>query len=956
MSALDCRDQRRRRALRHAGLNGLDAVEVSPDQRTLTVTFVGKAPEDVTAANVRIDGGVRVTGIRVTGIRLCVEDDPELDDCMLVTVDRPGDGSTYTLRLVEDGEPFHGFDPRSASMRFSFKASCPNDLDCAPGDDCPPAELAEPEISYLAKDYASFRRLILDRLALIMPAWTERHVPDLGITLVELLAYAGDHLSYYQDAVATEAYLGTARLRVSVRRHVRLVDYPIHDGCNARAWVCVELAEPMTLRAGDASFVTAWQGAPPGPGLPAAELDDVPPGAYEVFEPVREHDVELLPAHNSIRLWTWGDRECCLPAGATAATLRDEWVDAGELAERQRALRLLPGDVLVFEEVAGPDTGEAADADPAHRQAVRLERVEPLVDVACDQPVVEVEWSAGDALTFPLCVSAVAGADCRLVDPVSVARGNVVLADHGRSITACGAPREPLPVPPAEERPAGCDGEGDPREPLPLRRTVVLELARSPVTQRAPFPPPAQVAAAQAAELARVPTLARARLRWLWREARGGRVLTGEELGEVRTVFGDRALPEAGLPGDTRRKAADAGEQARALGWLLAGWRKLLAKKLRWLESLAARARAGLVLGPDEVAEVREAWGERFAANLAADDPRFAGPAASALRQDPREALPVVELLPGPWTPRRDLLASDGGDRGFVGELDDEGHLALRFGDGALGRAPQPGSTFQAAYRVGGGTAGNVGADALARLVLCAGDPAGVTRVRNPLPAEGGTDPEPLAEVRAFAPAAFRRRLRRAVTAADYATVAGQVPGVQRAAASLRWTGSWYEAEVAVDPLGGAQAGEALLQRVREYLHPYRRIGHDLAGERAVQVPLRVGLRVCVRPHHLLAHVRAALLDALGARSLPGGRRGFFHPDNLSFGDDVQVSRLVAAAQALPGVDSAEVLHLERLGLGDQGEVADGFLAIGPLEVARLDNDPDAPENGVLELDLRGGR
>ena len=99
----------------------------------------------------------------------------------------------------------------------------------------------QPEINYLAKDYASFRQLILDRLALVMPRWQETHVPDLGIALVELLAYVGDYLSYYQDAVATEAYLGTARQRISVRRHVRLVDYAMHEGCNARAWVTVEL-------------------------------------------------------------------------------------------------------------------------------------------------------------------------------------------------------------------------------------------------------------------------------------------------------------------------------------------------------------------------------------------------------------------------------------------------------------------------------------------------------------------------------------------------------------------------------------------------------------------------------------------------------------------------------------------------------------------------------------------
>ena len=43
--------------------------------------------------------------------------------------------------------------------------------------------------------------------------------------LVEALAYTADQLSYQQDAVATEAYLGTARRRVSIRRHARLMDY-----------------------------------------------------------------------------------------------------------------------------------------------------------------------------------------------------------------------------------------------------------------------------------------------------------------------------------------------------------------------------------------------------------------------------------------------------------------------------------------------------------------------------------------------------------------------------------------------------------------------------------------------------------------------------------------------------------------------------------------------------------
>jgi hypothetical protein len=79
---------------------------------------------------------------------------------------------------------------------------------------CPPVERDDPPIDYTVKDYESFRRLMLDRIALVAPEWTERNPADLGVALVELVAYVADYLSYEQDAVATEAYLGTARRRV----------------------------------------------------------------------------------------------------------------------------------------------------------------------------------------------------------------------------------------------------------------------------------------------------------------------------------------------------------------------------------------------------------------------------------------------------------------------------------------------------------------------------------------------------------------------------------------------------------------------------------------------------------------------------------------------------------------------------------------------------------------------
>ena len=225
--------------------------------------------------------------------------------------------------------------------------------------------------------------LILDRLALLMPEWQERDVPDLGIALVEVLAYAGDHLSYYQDAVATEAYLDTARQRISVRRHARLVDYVLHEGCNARTWVCVETDNVVTLDPRDMYFITQLENL--GRVVKDEELRKLSSGGYEIFEPMTDAAIKLYPKEHEIHFYTWGDKECCLPRGARAATLIGQWIEAAPSNEppardpekiapaydavsptttpKPPELHLQPDDVLILEEVIGPKTGNPADAD-----------------------------------------------------------------------------------------------------------------------------------------------------------------------------------------------------------------------------------------------------------------------------------------------------------------------------------------------------------------------------------------------------------------------------------------------------------------------------------------------------------------------------------------------------------------------------------------------------------------
>jgi hypothetical protein len=910
---LICRDERRRQKARDHDFNGIDYVEVDQSQTLLCVHLFGEVPEYLRAANVRIEGGRRVRDIQVRNVYPDKEDDEELGECLRVEVDRAGDFSTYTLRLVATdkygrptGEPPDGFDPRYASAEFSFKVNCPSDLDCKASEVCPPDEPSAPEIDYLAKDYASFRQLIFDRLALVMPDWRERHIPDIGVALVEVLAYVGDYLSYYQDAVATEAYLDTARLRISVRRHTRLIGYAMHEGCNARTWIAIDTDSDVPLDAGSFYFVTSTDALERLPGRALSEdlLNElnISPDAYEVFEPLTgKQAVTLYAANSRMYFYTWGDTECCLPKGATRATLRgrlysdepppqvpgkdptyssaseQQHEEAKPGSHPQPVLHLRPGDVLIFEEVKGAKTGNPADADPTHRHAVRLTRVKAGVDPLFDTPVVEIEWAEADALPFALCISAMADAPaCHPIKNVSVALGNCLLVDHGRTL----APEE-LGEVPARTLTGQCECGAAEMTRTPGRFRPLLKQAT--LTYREPLKP----ARPASLMLAQDPRKALPQILWL----------VGWPLADIL-----RALDEAHADDEQ----GTTGEASEAL-----------TNDLPLVVEINNQGEIHLSIG-DAQADAKSEW--------------F-------------------------WSAERDLLSSQSDERHFVVEMDNDGHAQLRFGDGQLGRTPDALTRFAARYRVGNGRAGNVGAETITHLIIRHGTISGARiNPHNPLPAVGGTEPETLAEVKRFAPGTIRRDLQRAITADDYARLAERNDKVQRAAAELRWTGSWSEARVAVDPLGTETFDSQLRRAIAASLRTYRRIGQDVSVVRASYVPLEIRLTVCVLPHYQRAHVEAALLDAFSNRRLPNGRLGFFHPDNLTFGEGVYLSRIIATAQAVEGVENVTVEQLQRRFEAAADEIESGVLLLGQMEVAQLDSDPDFPENGLLTLKVFGGR
>lgn len=820
-----CCDEQRRTLLADSGVpfTGIDYVEVRTGTQLADPMFIDVylvkplplAQAALTSANFRLTGGIRFPAPATIELQTPLPD--PVDRYVLeLPGGQPTDFSSYTLQIVGaagSSAPPAFLDGRLAEIDFSFKVGCPSDFDCLdPCDPSPDAFGPDPEFDYRVRDYQGFRRLMLDRIAALVPGFREDDPVDFTTTLVEALAYRADQLSYKLDWVGTEAFLSTARSRTSLTRHARLVDYVPSEALSARLFARID---PLD---------NASDGATIPPSTPLlvrreGRAAEVPAGDYARGAAQRGAVFETVAA---LRVWTWRagialhswtDEECVLPRGSRAAAL----VDGGTVASG-----LAVGDFLLLEEIASPTTGQAADARPGHRHVVRLTAVTPVNDVL--QPALKLvlaEWSDGDALPFDLVIQArvAGGLGSSAMVTCAQAAGNVMLADHGMS----------MPPPP--------------------------HLGLAPTEGQALRPrldPPAPLD----------------EYGWSPRLDRGG---------IARTRRFDLA--------DT-----DAARSAQAL--------------------------------------------------------------LTVKREECDAAFALLDDF-GLWQARDDLLKSSRFSREFVIETAIDGHLALRFGDGINGLRPDPDMRISAQGRFGGDFAGNIGAGALAHLVVGPGLAGKRFAVSNPLPGTGGTGAEPASQIRISAPVAFRRQ-DRAVVPADYAEAARRHPGVANAVAVPMWTGAWQTMLLYVDRKDGLKLDKPFRRDLLRHMEHFRLIGFDVALREARAVALDLEFLVCVE----LGALRSSVAAAIRAALRPGGgdRRGYFHPDNFTFGSPLYLSGLIAAIMAVDGVQSVNPRKFQRFGYPAGGELLNGVIRPGPLEVLQLSDDPSFPEQGRLGLDMGGGR
>ncbi|MGC2620731.1 MAG: putative baseplate assembly protein [Acidobacteriaceae bacterium] len=1109
-----CSSVRQTYVLGNPVLNGLDYLEVLdteapplglPRQQVLVLHCLKDAPlPTITTDNILITGGESITGITAAWVatpatlpstlpfsppvtltsaaEAYFKGLSDAKNVIIVGTSVAGDFSTYTLSLVNDAATaaqstfgistsLDGFDPQLTQVCFSFKVECGPNFDCAPlTPPCAPDLPTTPPINYLAKDYGSFRTIMLDRLNQLLPNWGATSEADMGIALTELVAYVGDRLSYYQDAVATEAYLATARRRVSLRRHAMLVDYHVHDGCNARAWVQVttnaNAGTPVFL---DRTVTRFYTYAPGMPGTLAVGANQEPAAliaGVQVFEPLADALVSSELAE--MKFYTWGNSNCCLPQGATEATLIDTYTN------------LQPGDVLIFKEVKGPLTGVEADADIRHRCAVRLTAVltqdskgkaivDPLIDTSGNaitgsgqtaQPITEIQWAQEDALPFPVCISSTyldEDSDSHPVDNVSIALGNIVLADHGLTMPSASLGTVPPPAiyyPNTSDR---CSLQA--ATPVPPRYNP--QIPETPITQAVPVTSVALANVGNPVTPAGKPvpltgvsiplssssgfvaltlqisnyaswpaffgvkvvpntsTHGNIDLSVVYNPPGGAagfdKLITLESFTDLSLHSADanfavtevnaksqliRLAQPAGAPDPTAFPAAPAmlstsgavnleDTSATPVTYLTveptaaSGWPALFgaeagpnANPTYFDLSIVYNPASGAVgvapfpaiveqftnLSPATAADEIDSESalvtvQGFAQSI---DPTLA--AADLMNLDASTAIPAITLsgtlnnVTSTWTPLQNLLASGEEDTTFVVEVEADNTATLRFGDDTNGLTPPSGTTFTTVWRVGNGTAGNVGAESLT--YLAAGD-ARITGCSNPMPASGGTDPETNAQIQRRAPQQFLTQ-ERAITMPDYVTVAESNALVRNAVASQRWTGSWYTVFIAAEPVTGSQTGTAPTggtltavqqKSVTATVNSFRLAGEDIQLDSPQYVSLQIVLTICVDPDYFNLQVQRALNQVLSS-----GPGGLFNSANFTFGQNVYLSPIYAAARAVPGVNAVTATTFQIQGVTDNTFLANGEIPLGPLQIARLENNPSYPNHGQLTLNMEGGK
>jgi hypothetical protein len=752
------------------------------------------------------------------------------------------------------------------------------------------------QISYRADDFAGFRRALLRPLPGEQAIGVWRPAPgDLGLQVLDWWAYLGDVLAFYNERIANESYLRTAIRQTSIANLVALLGYAPAPGLAATGQVAVVRSaahpdEPLVIPAGMRLSSVAAAGVPSQTFEVGTAASFTGPSSVPV----------TLPPDTGLRLGADGAPQSVLLAGPVSgigagdrlvlagrgfAGLDDGWalVTVGEVAPAADpgtgALNTL---VTFSASVRGPSAGAPLPAEATGCRLLRPAAATPLWNRGAPAGGQAVVAQSGPALTVQLA-AAVRG----------ISPGDIVLFDCGpgapSALATVAGTYEVLWAVPYPAAPGGAAPPA-PSPPAPSPPDIVIAHTALAVTT------------ADAAAL---------------RQADPATVTLRYALTDVGTIIGVPAAALTSLPATVTVPATYAPGPPAATAFLAdatgagvlvtvtgagAGLVTLtgagsppsavtapLAVPLQLLTSLVTVSHGTTVSS--------EVLGSGNAA-LASQSFTLANSPLTYLAAPGGPVSTLAVYVDGVrWQEVPSFYGQPPDARVFVvSRSPDQTVTTVTFGDGLNGARLTSGTgNVVASYRYGSGAA----SPPAGRLTTIAQPQPNLASIQNPVPVSGGADPQPPQDVRADAPASVFT-FGRAISAADYETIARQAPGVSRVAASWSFDRGLRRALVTVHVDGGPAAAAAASAALAGADDPNR----PVLVLAATPIELSLSCALVIAAGRPVPAVVAAAAAAVA---------GLFSPGRMAIGQRLYRSA-VDAALMVPGVAAVHDLTVTGAG------------------------------------------
>lgn len=306
-------------------------------------------------------------------------------------VDGPGGFEPYELRFRHI--PASGtsrIDPFFSRLIFDFKQACETGFDCQSDQKCDDIAGVDFPVDYLARDFHSIRRALLDFSAQRYPDWREPIEADMAVMLMEIMAAMGDEFAYIQDRNDAETRFASATQRNSLHALARLADYIAFPGEAASGEVVLHAEDGFGGGVADGAVV--WAAGADGSAIPF-NLNSIG---------------WIHRAWNNVSIHNPNPDVDCLARGQTSLLLV-----APEETDQVPEDPDNPGNPLPFADFLFGRTmmvlSDPVDASLSRKaQSVRITRIEELEDPIIlrpddsPTPLIRVHWDKDEAILFDL--------------------------------------------------------------------------------------------------------------------------------------------------------------------------------------------------------------------------------------------------------------------------------------------------------------------------------------------------------------------------------------------------------------------------------------------------------------------------------------------------------------------------------------------------------------------------